>query len=84
MGTSGVMVVALNAQAAKALNVQFQYRSVKKQYRAMLSGLVAVSQGVITAPIAKDKMLFPKAKICHQSGKPAQTEFKVVKRFHKE
>ncbi|URQ99694.1 RluA family pseudouridine synthase [Pseudoalteromonas sp. SCSIO 43095] len=84
LGTSGVMVVALNAQAAKALNLQFQYRSVKKQYRAMLSGLVAVSQGVITAPIAKDKMLFPKVKICHHSGKPAQTEFKVVKRFHKE
>ncbi len=50
----------------------------------MLAGLVAESQGVITAPIAKDKMLFPKVKICHQSGKPAQTQFKVVKRFNKE
>ncbi|WP_410711839.1 pseudouridine synthase, partial [Brevibacterium sp. SIMBA_078] len=51
LGTSGVMVVALNEKAAKALNLQFQSRSVKKQYRAMLAGLVAESQGVITAPI---------------------------------
>lgn len=84
LGTSGVMVVALNEQAAKALNQQFQSRSVKKQYRAMLSGLVSEPQGEITAPVAKDKMLFPKVKICHQSGKPSRTQFKVVKRFNKE
>ena len=84
LGTSGVMVVALNEQAVKALNQQFQSRNVKKYYRAMLAGLVSEPQGEITAPIAKDKMLFPKVKICHQSGKPAQTQFKVVKRFYKE
>lgn len=80
-GTSGMMVVALNASAAKQLNDQFQTRSIKKHYSAMLAGLINEPSGEICAPIAKDKSLFPKVKICSQTGKAANTKFTVVKRF---
>lgn len=81
LGTSGVMVVGLNDQASKSLNRQFQQRSVQKRYLAMLTGWVEDDSGQISAPIAKDKALFPRVKICHSAGKSAVSEYQVIKRF---
>jgi len=81
LGTSGVMVVGLNPCAVKNLNQQFQARTIKKQYIAMLEGHVTLDQGQIVAPIAKDKVLFPRVKICNSSGKNAQTTYNVLKRL---
>jgi len=80
-GTSGIMVIGLTPSAVKNLNQQFQARSIKKQYIAMLEGHVTSDQGEIVAPIAKDKLLFPRVKICNSSGKNAQTEYQVLKRL---
>lgn len=79
-GTSGVMVVGLNQVASKNLNQQFQARTVKKQYLALLNGWVEAEQGQICAPIAKDKAIFPRVKICHNSGKNAVSEYQVIER----
>jgi tRNA pseudouridine32 synthase/23S rRNA pseudouridine746 synthase len=57
LGTSGIMVVALNAVSAQHLNKQFQARMIEKRYLAMLEGWLPEDQGQITAPIAKDKQL---------------------------
>lgn len=78
LGTSGIMVVGLNAKSSLHLNKQFQARSIKKRYLAILQGRVDNQQGQISAPIAKDKTLFPKVKICHSTGKEAITEYKVI------
>lgn len=80
-GTSGIMVVALNAASAKSLNKQFQARTINKSYIALLQGWVGDDQGQIIAPIAKDKSLFPRVKICHDSGKEAISEYQVLKRL---
>lgn len=80
-GTSGIMVVGLHAQAAQHLNQQFQARSVLKRYWAVLAGWLAEDQGQISAPIAKDKLQFPKVKICQHSGKAAVSEYHVVQRL---
>ncbi|MDR9831410.1 RluA family pseudouridine synthase [Vibrio sp. FNV 38] len=81
LGTSGVMVVGLNSAASKSLNQQFQARAVQKRYLAMLAGWVEDDSGQITAPIAKDKALFPRVKICHATGKPATSEYQVIRRL---
>ena len=81
LGTSGIMVVALNAVAAKHLNKQFQARTIQKRYRAMLEGWVADDQGQITAAIAKDKAHFPRVKLCAATGKPAISEYQVLERL---
>ncbi|MEL0639030.1 RluA family pseudouridine synthase [Pseudoalteromonas aliena] len=81
LGTSGIMIVGLNAIASKHLNKQFQARTIQKRYVAMLEGYLAVDEGVITAPIAKDKLLFPRVKICQSTGKTAVSEYKVFARF---
>jgi len=80
LGTSGIMIAGLNAAASKHLNKQFQARTIQKRYVAMLEGSLASSEGQITAPIAKDKLLFPRVKIC-QTGKAAISEYKVLERL---
>lgn len=80
-GTSGIMVVALNQESAKHLNKQFQVRVIKKRYIAMLEGWVNDDQGQITSPIAKDKALFPRVKICHTTGKIAVSDYTVLHRL---
>lgn len=80
-GTSGVMVVALHPQAAKHLNQQFQQHKVEKRYMAMLAGELKEDSGEISAPIGKDPSIFPRVKICHNSGKAALSEYRVIKRL---
>ncbi|MEZ7957761.1 MAG: RluA family pseudouridine synthase [Rubritalea sp.] len=80
-GTSGIMVVGLNADSAQQLNKQFQERAVKKLYVAMLEGWVADDHGQISAAIAKDKKCFPRVKICHSTGKAADSEYTVIQRL---
>jgi tRNA pseudouridine32 synthase/23S rRNA pseudouridine746 synthase len=81
LGTSGIMIVGLNAIASKHLNKQFQACTIQKRYVAMLEGCLAVDEGQITAPIAKDKLLFPRVKICQSTGKTALSEYKVLERL---
>lgn len=38
-------------------------------------------EGLIDLPIAKDTLLFPRLKICHQDGKSAQSQFQVLERL---
>jgi tRNA pseudouridine32 synthase/23S rRNA pseudouridine746 synthase len=81
LGTSGIMVVGLHAEASKHLNKQFQARTIQKRYVAMLEGWVSEDLGQISAPIAKDKKLFPKVKICQATGKEASSEYSVLQRL---
>jgi tRNA pseudouridine32 synthase/23S rRNA pseudouridine746 synthase len=73
LGTSGIMVIALNKDICRILNRQFSERTVKKTYTALLAGHVGNKSGNITLPIAKDE--FPYQKICFKAGKSAITEY---------
>ena len=80
-GTSGIMVVGLNAVAAQQLNKQFQARAVQKHYVAMLDGWLADDPGQISAAIAKDNKNFPRVKICETTGKTAISQYTVLQRL---
>ncbi len=54
MDTSGLMVLALTAEAHRNLSIQFQNRTVKKQYVAILEGEVKEGHGEITLPFRLD------------------------------
>jgi tRNA pseudouridine32 synthase / 23S rRNA pseudouridine746 synthase len=54
METSGLMVLALTTDAHKSLSIQFQKRTVKKQYLAVLDGTVEEEQGEIKLPFRLD------------------------------
>jgi len=76
--TSGVMVIPRNKTALSHISKQFQARTVSKHYTAIVAGLMAQDEGVIDLPIASDEG--PKYKICHETGKPSVTEYKVIER----
>lgn len=78
--TSGVMVVPRGKAALSHISKQFQARTVRKTYTAVVSGLIEKADGVIDLPIAPDQENRPKYKICNATGKPSVTEFKVLSR----
>lgn len=80
-GTSGIMLLALNKSVNANLTRQFQARTVKKTYVAMLDGHLKYDEAYVDAPIAKDKTNFPLLKICHESGKQALSHYRVLERL---
>jgi tRNA pseudouridine32 synthase/23S rRNA pseudouridine746 synthase len=78
-GTSGIMLVALSKDIVKKLNRQFSERQVFKEYHATLDGVLKESSGSITFPIAKGE--FPYQKVCTDTGKLAETQYRVLERL---
>lgn len=78
--TSGIMVFALNKNAQKAINRQFEKRIVKKTYIARVAGHVADDEGMIDLPLIADWPNRPMQKVCFESGKPARTHWRVLDR----
>lgn len=54
MYTSGLMVVAISREAHRNLSIQFQNRTVSKEYTALLEGLVTTESGEIHLPFRVD------------------------------
>mgnify|MGYP003385862204 FL=1 len=77
-GTSGILVVGLNKEVTADIGKQFQSRTARKTYIAILAGHLSDEQGIIDCPIAKDKPNFPLMKICSETGKPAETRYTVI------
>lgn len=80
--TSGVTIVAKNAEAAGALGRLWETRTVGKEYLAIVHGHVNEGHGVIDAPLGRDDASKVAIKDCVRSdGSPARTEFVVQRRF---
>ena len=79
METSGLMVFALNAPTQSNLSKQFQKRLVGKRYIALVERAPAELQGAVEAPLIKDPepTRWPRQKICHDSGRPSRTIWRV-------
>lgn len=78
--TSGVIVFALTAHAQRHVSMQFEKRSTKKSYVARVDGLLEPNTGVVDLPLIVDWPNRPLQKVCHETGKPAVTEWRVTKR----
>lgn len=76
--TSGILVVPLTKAALSHISKQFQARTVRKHYIAVVGGLMAMDEGEIDLPIARaDGPLYH---IDHQAGKPSLTRYRVLSR----
>ncbi|MFO7921503.1 RNA pseudouridine synthase [Rhodobacteraceae bacterium W635] len=80
MDTSGVMVFGLTPHAQRHLGLQFEKRQMKKTYVARVWGLVADKTGEVDLPLIVDWPNRPLQMVDHETGKPAQTAWRVVKR----
>jgi 23S rRNA pseudouridine1911/1915/1917 synthase len=81
--TSGVLLVARNDAAHRALAAQFAGRTVEKTYLALVHGQVRHEQGRVTAPIARDPVRRIRMTAKLGTGRSALTEYRVLKRFEK-
>ncbi|HLF27011.1 MAG TPA: RluA family pseudouridine synthase [Anaerolineae bacterium] len=76
--TSGLIIVAKHAAALRELQRQFKARAVKKVYWALVEGRVEPAEGVIDAPIARDR-LHRKRMAVALAGRAARTRYKVIR-----
>lgn len=80
MDTSGIMVLALDADSHRLLSRQFEQRLTEKTYVAEVYGLVEKDQGSIDLPIITDWPKRPLQKIDFDIGKKALTHYEVTDR----
>lgn len=78
--TTGVLVIAKNNLAHQKIAKQIENRETKKEYIALVRGLINENEGVIDMPIGRHQTDRKKMAV-RKDGKPAITEFKVLKRF---
>jgi 23S rRNA pseudouridine1911/1915/1917 synthase len=82
--TSGVVTVAKSDTAARELRRLWEMREVQKEYLAIVHGHLPEESGIIDAPLGRDEQSRVAVKDCVRAdGLPAQTEFCVVRRFHR-
>ena len=74
--TSGLMVVAKDAEAHMILGKQLHDRTVQKGYLALVEGRVEPAEGIISAPIGRD-LRNRKRMAVTPSGREASTRYKV-------
>ena len=78
MATSGLLVLAKNKDIHQQLQQQFEQRTVKKRYCALLDGIPEKQEGEIRLPLIADLNDRPRQKVDFENGKEAHTFYKVV------
>jgi tRNA pseudouridine32 synthase/23S rRNA pseudouridine746 synthase len=76
--TSGLMIIAKNKDVHKDLQKQFQNRTIKKKYVAVIEGIPKEKKGTIELPLRVDLDNRPHQLVCYDHGKSAKTQWKLV------
>lgn len=79
--TSGLLVIAKNDSAHKFISKQLSENKPKREYYAIVEGLVSNNYGTINAPIGRDFKDRKKYCVSANNSKSAITHFEVVERF---
>lgn len=77
--TSGVMIFALTPHAQRHLGLQFEKRMTRKTYVARVWGVPSEPAGLVDLPLIVDWPNRPRQKVCRETGKPAQTQWRLLK-----
>lgn len=80
--TSGLLVVAKNNIAHRALSLQLSKHTMHREYKALVKGIINEDEGKIIAPIARDKSNPLKMAVDINNGKEAESDFKVIERLN--
>ncbi len=76
MDTSGLLVLAFTKEAKRTLSMAFENREVKKEYEALLEGVITEDEGIIDIPIRLDIENRPYQIRDDERGKKAVTLWK--------
>lgn len=80
MATSGLLLAAKTQEVHWHLQAQFENRSIKKRYIALLDGILPEEEGVIDLPICPDYLDRPRQMVNEELGKTAITRYQVMDR----
>lgn len=83
MSTSGLVVMARGLAAQRTLSSAFELRQVHKRYRAVVAGKLVNLQNdngwnTIELPLTVDWTNRPRSKVCHETGKPSLTRWRLA------
>jgi 23S rRNA pseudouridine1911/1915/1917 synthase len=85
--TSGLVIIAKHAKAARELGMLFEHRQVKKEYVALVHGWPEADGWTVDAPITRAGMVGSSAiwvrQIVHPDGKECLTRFQVEACFER-
>ena len=83
--TSGLVLIAKNASAARRFGLAMERRLIEKEYLAIVHGWPKWENTILDAPLARQGAHGPSAiwlkQAIHEKGAPALTEFRVENRF---
>ncbi len=79
--TSGVMVVARTQEALRSLSAQFKNRVVKKQYLALVGGVIKKGSGTVEVGLGRHVKERKKISVHTHSAREAITGFVVKERY---
>ncbi len=79
--TSGIILFGRTAQAHRELNQQFQERKVTKTYHLLTLGSCAQENFQVDLPLRVNVGHHRRTNVDYQKGKPARTQFSIIKRF---
>ncbi len=79
--TSGLLLIGLTEKEHADLAGQFEFRKVRKLYRAIVQGVIGQDEGSIDLPIGESAEDSGVMAIRHDTGKPSLTHYKVLERF---
>jgi len=80
VGTSGVVLLAKNDAAHRALSRALQQKTAQKTYRALVWGHPVPARGRIDLPLARDPKDGRKMRV-EKDGKPSATRYETLKRY---
>ena len=80
MDTSGIFVMARTKDAQRNLGLQFERRRVEKNYIARVMGHMKDDEGLVDLPLRCDWERRPLQMVCHEHGRPSQTQWDVMSR----
>lgn len=79
---SGLMVIPLTQDSFDNIKKQFQDRTIKKEYTALVHGQLINDQGEINTPLERDKKTgLMKVQSGKFSGQAALTNYQVIKKY---
>ena len=76
--TSGLMLVARNDEAHRALARQVKAREVEREYTALVEGRLDSRTGTIDAPLGRDRRERTKRAVKGSGSREARTHFEVI------
>ena len=78
MQTSGILLVAKTSEAYHHLQKQFEDRTIKKKYLALVEGEPREEHGIIDLPLSSDPLNRPFQMVDYEHGKRAITEYRIL------